>query len=310
MKRPLLILPAIIMFAHAAQAQQLFNAPQLLNPAMTGFTPADVRASFNYSTSRPYRFSPTFSSATFAADAPVLQGKLPMGDAVGIGISSTYSAFNDDVRAKNIGLSAAYHKALGKKRDQYLSLGVQGLVNTWPPRDSMAGISYPIYRAGLMYTRPLAKNAIIYGGYTFSYLGEPFNDTWESATTRTGHRLLAGVVWNANERLTLNASILAEALKPSIYYYFTAMGGYTLKPGSKNPTTIYLGGMLNYRERLSPYVGIEKHGFRLALSPHMNTGSYSRPLRVNSYEISLLWHGHFKKHSDKHKGVKPFPRIY
>lgn len=313
----MLILPATIVFAHAALAQQQFNAPQLLNPAMTGFTPADVRASFTYSASRPYRYAPTYSSATFAADAPVLQGKLPKGDAIGVGISSTYSGYNGNVNAKNIGLSAAYHKALGKKHDQYLSLGVQGLVNTWPPRDSMGRTTYPIYRAGAMYARSLAGNVSVYGGYSISRVGNPTNgEKWENTTAAqlTRHTVLAGGVWNINKRFSLNASAIIEAVEPRFVYNFTAMAGYTPNPDSKYPTTLYLGNTYNfgkgYGGMVAPYLGVEKWGFRLAVSPYMNPGLHAGPLRMNSYQVSLLWLGRFKKHSEKHKDAKPFPRIY
>lgn len=313
MKRPLLILPATLLLVHAATAQQQFNAPQLLNPAMTGFTPADVRASLSFNSNLPSWKSPAFfTNSTFAADAPILKGKLPKGDAMGIGIFSTYSSAsagdNYDYNGKSIGLSVAYHKALGRKKDQYLSAGIQGAGNSFALNwnGEYASASVYTYKAGIMYIRPISIAATFYGG--FSVAGA------ERSSLLTSSVYLGGV-WNINKRFTLNATvaggILPQAGKIEYGgYAFTAMGGYTLKPDSKNPTTIYLGGMLNYRDRLSPYVGIEKHGFRLALSPHMNTGSYSRPLRVNSYEISLLWLGHFKKHSDKHKGVKPFPRIY
>lgn len=311
MKQTLLILPAAILLANAATAQHYFNAPQLLNPAMTGFTPADVRASLNVNSNfGSWRIPAFFATNTFAADAPILKGKLPKGDAMGIGIFSSYAfssiGDNYDYTGKSIGLSAAYHKALGKKKDQYLSVGLRG--STYASALNGQEASGYVYRAGAMYTRPVSTSVTVYGGYS---LGGAVN------SRDLGHNLYVGGVWNVNKRLTLNATALMgistpppQAIAWSNEYVFTAMAGYILKPDSKNPTTIYFGGTYDYLNTLSPYVGIEKHGFRLALSPRMNVGPYSRPFRVNSYEISLMWSGHFKKHSDKQKEARPFPKIY
>jgi hypothetical protein len=115
------LLALLLVHAGLAQDAQFPIAPQTINPAMTGFTSADVRASLSYYSQSPSYSSNKHQTALLSVDAPLLRGRLPKGDALGIGVFQNFYDINTKVDVTYFGLSAAYHKALGRKRNQYVS---------------------------------------------------------------------------------------------------------------------------------------------------------------------------------------------
>ena len=112
-----------------AQAQdihfsQFYNAPLVLNPAMTGLMNYDVRVTANYrsqweSVTVPYR---TFA---VAADASVMKGFLE-DDFFGVGLMMLNDKAGDaDLRTTQIQTSFAYSKSLNGDANHYVSLGGQ-----------------------------------------------------------------------------------------------------------------------------------------------------------------------------------------
>lgn len=120
-------------FAQDIHYSQFFNAPLLLNPALTGFTPAPYRIEANYrnqwftATGNGFGKSP-YMTTSAAGDVPIKV----KNDFVGVGLLIT----NDQAGANTfstimIEASASYIKTLGKKKNHHLSAGLQlGVTNT------------------------------------------------------------------------------------------------------------------------------------------------------------------------------------
>src|SRR6218665_3926645 len=106
---------------------QYFTSPLTLNPAQTGLTQNDWRASANFRTQWYTVSDNPYISGTVAFDIPTLRGKLPEGDALGIGVLGLYDkSGTGGLQNTTVGLSVAYHKAFGVEKQHTLSLGVQG----------------------------------------------------------------------------------------------------------------------------------------------------------------------------------------
>ena len=120
-------LVSVTAFAQDIHFSQFFNAPMLLNPALTGFTPGLYRIGVNYrnqwwsATGGGFGKSPYMTTAV-AGDFPIKV----KNDAVGVGLFLA----NDQAGANTfstiiVNASGSYIKTLGKKENHRLSAGVQ-----------------------------------------------------------------------------------------------------------------------------------------------------------------------------------------
>src|SRR5690606_23429077 len=117
MKKYLFSLGIVGCMSGAALAQdihlsQYYASPLTLNPAQTGLTPRDYRVGLNYRTQN-YSFSNyPYVTGVLSYDMPILKGKLPEGDALGIGAVVFYDkAGTGSLQNVTGGLSVAYHKS-------------------------------------------------------------------------------------------------------------------------------------------------------------------------------------------------------
>ena len=91
MKKLLLGVGAAVLFAGSVSAQdvhftQYFTSPLTLNPALTGLVSDDLRFSGNYRQQWGSVSINPYVTGTVSFDIAALKGKLPEGDALGIGI--------------------------------------------------------------------------------------------------------------------------------------------------------------------------------------------------------------------------------
>src|SRR3954467_9899258 len=94
MKKSLLGVSLTVLMAGSAMAQdvhftQYFTSPLTLNPALTGLVSEDLRFAANYRTQWASVSTP-YITGTVSYDMAVLKGKLPEGDALGIGFMGLY----------------------------------------------------------------------------------------------------------------------------------------------------------------------------------------------------------------------------
>ncbi|MDB5282444.1 MAG: hypothetical protein JWO06_1519 [Bacteroidota bacterium] len=189
-------------FAQDIHYSQFFNAPLLLNPALTGFTPGLYRVGANYrnqwwsATGGGFGKSPYMTTAV-GGDFPIKV----KNDAVGVGLFLA----NDQAGANTfstimINASGSYIKTLGKKENHRLSAGFQigyttqsiatqnfqfasqfqdnTFVNTIPSNENIgkSHVGYLNLNAGLLWYGKFSDVFGMYAGTSFYNLSMPKYD--------------------------------------------------------------------------------------------------------------------------------------
>lgn len=119
---------ACFSFGQDIHLSQFFNAPQVLNPALTGYMRQDYRLNAIYR-NQWRQANATFSTIAFGADANIIPPRLK-GDKIGLGIM----AFRDQMGSETITNnsfygSLSYIKTLDAQKRHNVSIGAQiGLV--------------------------------------------------------------------------------------------------------------------------------------------------------------------------------------
>lgn len=332
MKKLLPCLAASLLAFSAAQAQdihqtQYFSSPLTLNPALTGLVRGDVRISANYRQQWGSVSSHPYTTGIVSFDMATLKGKLPEGDAVGIGVLGYYDkAGVGSLQNINVGLSVAYHKAFGSTKQHTISLGVQGVLvqksvdfnslkfedqfdastgmainptgEIFPNKD----LNYPDFNAGLMYSGRVSQHATAYIGGSVYHLTEP-SETFLSQNFNIHRRYAAylGGSFDLNQNMELYASGLYQSQASATEVMLGAAAGFILNPGHdpeyQNNTVLYLGGWYRYGDGVCPYVGFEFTKMTLGVTYDVNTSSFSPATNgQGAMEISLIFNGKINKH--------------
>lgn len=333
MKKILSGVGALLLSVSAVMAQdmhstQYFASPLTLNPAMTGLTQCDLRISANYRTQWYSVSSNPFTTATISYDMATLKGKLNNGDALGIGALLAYDrAGSGGLTNTTVGLSLAYHKALGYERKHTISLGVQGYLvqksldvtkltfeDQFDPASggtpyntnemfSNQDLTYPDFNAGLMYSGRVGDFATAYAGFSYYHMTQPVETFLNSSYAHKIHsRYTAylGGSFDLNENLVLYASGLYQQQAKASEVLLGAAVGFILNPGHdaeyQRNTILYLGGWYRYGDAVAPYVGIEWTKMKIGISYDVNLSSFTPATNGNgAYELSLIFNGCINK---------------
>lgn len=320
---------------------QYFTSPLTLNPAMTGLVAEDLRFAGNYRTQWSSVTSTPYTTATVSYDMAVLKGKLPEGDALGIGLMGLYDkAGSGGLTNTTFGLSLAYHKAFGRDRQQHISFGMQGVLvqktldfqkltfedmyNTqngslaFPTaeRFNNVNLSYPDFNAGLMYSGKVSDHVTAYIGYSYYHLTQPvesfLNDNFQIHNRQSGY---LGGAFDMNENTVLYASALYQSQASATEVVLGTAVGFILNPGhdgeyQKN-TIFYLGGWYRYGDAVIPYMSIEWSKMRLGVSYDVNMSSFTPATGgLGGYEISLIYFGRINKHERNPQYNWSCPKLY
>jgi len=111
-----------------AQAQdphfsQFYASPLLLNPALTGAFPGNLRVSGSYREQWPSIMYP-FKTGSFSIDANILHNKIGESDIVGIGLTGIFDNTNNSgLKSNTLSPSISFHKTLFKDDNATYSLG-------------------------------------------------------------------------------------------------------------------------------------------------------------------------------------------
>lgn len=332
MKKILLGVGVGVMLAASSVAQdvhftQYFTSPLTLNPAMTGLVSEDLRFAGNYRTQWPTVTSTPYTTATLSYDMATLKGKLPEGDALGLGLMGLYDkSGSGGLTNTTFGLSLAYHKAFGYDRRQHISLGVQGyyvqksidyakltfedmydngngtLAYQSHERFTSGSLSYTDVNLGAMYSGRVTDHVTAYLGYSYYHLTQPVETFLGNNTHQIHprHTVYLGGSFDMNENTVLYASGLYQSQASASEYLIGTAVGFILNPGhdpeyQKN-TIFYLGGWYRYGDAIAPYVGLEWSKMRLGVSYDVNVSSFTPATSsVGAYEISLLYFGAINK---------------
>jgi len=120
---------AVTSNAQTSHFSQFYSTPLLINPAATGLTAGPYRLAANYRTQWSGAGSP-YRSLTFSGDAQIMNGLLPEGNRLGLGLTIVNDkTMEGAVQANALGVSAGYHVALDAEDVQTLSVGFQGSYN-------------------------------------------------------------------------------------------------------------------------------------------------------------------------------------
>jgi type IX secretion system PorP/SprF family membrane protein len=321
---------------------QYFTSPLTLNPAMTGLVADDLRFSANYRSQWASVSPNPYQTASISFDIATLKGKLPEGDALGVGMLGFYDkSGSGGLVNTTIGGSLAYHKAFGRDRLQHISFGAQGMLvqkninfakltfedmynngngtlayQTSEKFDN-ADLTYPDFNLGAMYSGQVADNITFYLGYSQYHLTQPVETFLGDDTSRIHRRHTAyiGGSFDMNPNTVLYASAIFQQQAGAREIALGAAVGFVLNPEhdeefQKN-TIFYLGGWYRYQDAVSPYVGIEWSKMRIGISYDVNISSFTPATRSNgAYEISLIYFGRINKRERNPNYNWSCPKLY
>lgn len=344
MKKLILGVSAMVLMANSLSAQdihytQYFTSPLTLNPALTGLTQCDLRLSANYRVQWASVSANPYRTGMIGYDMAVLKGKLPQGDALGIGIMGLYDKSGlGGLQNTTVAFSLAYHKAFGKQKQHNISLGVQAMLvqksidfaklkfedqfdpnsggTPYPTSEVIAqSLSYPDFNAGIMYTGRLSEHATGYAGFSYYHLTQPV-ETFMSSNHQIHSRqtFTLGGSFDLNENLVLYASGLYQSQAAASEIVLGAAIGFILNPGNdpeyQKNTILYLGGWYRYADAISPYVGFEWSKMKLGVSYDINVSSFTPATGgAGAYEISLIYNGCINKGGSEPSYKVPCPKF-
>ncbi len=323
------------LFAQDVHFSQYFTSPLTLNPALTGLTQCDVRVAANYRVQWASVSANPYTTGTISYDMSAMKGKLPEGDALGIGIIGLYDKSGSGALTnETVGLSLAYHKALGIEKQHTISIGIQGVMvqksidyskltfeDQYDPstgatyttngnintlnltRETFNGneMTYADYNAGIMYSGHVSEHATAYAGLSFYHITQPV-ETFMSGNHQIHARTSAylGGSFDLNENIVLYSSALYQSQASASEVLLGSALGFVLNPGhdmefQKN-TIFYVGGWYRYGDAISPYVGFAWAKMQFGFSYDVNFSSFTPATSGNGgWELSLIFNGCINK---------------
>ncbi len=305
---------------------QYFTSPLTLNPAMTGLIAEDLRFAANYRSQWSSVSTNPYTTASVSFDMAILKGKLPEGDALGIGFMGLYDkSGSGGLTNTTMGGSLAYHKAFGREREQHLSFGIQmnmvqktidvsklvfedmynvtsGTVsNTTSANISSPSISYPDFNGGIMYSGKIADKAQGYFGYSYYHLTQPtesfMKDVHQIHNRQTAYM---GASFDVSSNTILYTSALYQSQASATEVLLGTAVGFILNPNHdeeymKN-TIFYLGAWYRYNDAFAPYVSIEWAKVRVGLSYDVNVSHFAPATHgLGAYELSIIFLGRINR---------------
>lgn len=332
MRKILLSAMAVATTSIAALAQdvhftQYFTSPLTLNPAQTGLTPSDWRASANFRTQWYSVSNNPYISGAAAFDMPLLRGKLPEGDALGVGLLFLYDKSGTGGLQNLTGsFSLAYHKSFGSQKQHTLSLGIQGsLVQKsinfdklkfgdqlnpsmpeayLPTAESFgnADLTYPDFNAGLMYTGRINEKSTFYAGFSYYHLTTPeerFLNSGTSATINARYTGYMGGSFQVNDNVVMYLSGMYQKQGPAYEVLVGGAVGFILNPMHdeyKRNTIFYLGSWYRFGDAIAPYIGFEWSKMQIGFSYDVTVSKAQNMTGgQGAYEVSVIYNGLINK---------------
>ena len=345
MRRSLLGL-CLLLLSCSAMAQdvhftQFFTSPLTLNPALTGLVPDDLRFAANYRQQWASVSKNPYVTGTVSFDMAMLKGKLPEGDAMGLGVMALYDkSGTGGLQNTTMAFSFAYHKGFGRDKLQHLSIGGQAYLvqkkldfNLLTFEDEInpstgiaqyqssqskinADLSYPDFNVGAMYTGKLSTTSTAYAGLSYYHLTQPvesfINDNHQIHARTTAY---LGGSFDLNERTVLYTSGLYQSQASAIEVLMGAAFGFVMNPGHdleyERNTVFYLGGWYRYNDAVCPYVAIEWSHMRVGLSYDVNVSAFTPATKgAGAMELSLLYFGRINRHERTPNYSWSCPKLY
>lgn len=300
---------------------QFYASPLLLNPALTGAFPGNVRASGSYREQWPSIMYP-FKTGSFSIDGNILHDKIGESDIFGIGLTGIFDNTNNGgLKSNTLSPSISFHKTLYKDDNATYSIGggfmasmntkildysklvfgqqltPQGYDSNLPTGENKNGftsVSFD-YSAGLVYSAISEDDSYYIGGSVF-HLNQPkenLNGTTHQIIPRyvvhAGGSFLSGT----SNRLYLSSVYMkAETYTELIFgavYGLGLLNTYSYD-NQKNDITVLAGVWYRYKDAVIPYIGIEVGNVRGGLSYDVNVSSLHAASNLKGgFELSMSY---------------------
>lgn len=298
---------------------QFYASPLLLNPALTGAFPGNLRVSGSYREQWPSIMYP-FKTGSFSIDANILHDKIGEGDIFGIGLTGIFDNTNNGgLKSNTLSPSVSFHKTLYKDENATYSIGGGFMASmntkildyskfvfgaqltpdgynpnlpTGESKNGFTSVSFD-YSAGLVYSAISEDNSYYIGGsvYHVNKPKENFNGTTHIVIPRyvvhAGGSFLSGT----SNRLYLSSVYMkAESYSELIFgavYGLGLLNTYSYD-NEKNDITVLAGLWYRYKDAVIPYVGIEVGSLRGGLSYDVNVSQLNPASNLKGgFELSV-----------------------
>ena len=332
--RKLFILTVAVFVSFFAQAQdphfsQFFASPLTLNPAFTGKFDGQFRLAANHRDQWP-SIPKAYVTTSASVDFGLLKNKIPEGDVFGIGISALSDQSADAALKLNYGsLSLSYHKALDENGYNTIGAGFQTTYSsaildfsklTFEDQLTQNGFTgttaenlsngsnqnYVDVNAGLLYSGSSDGMNNFYLGLSIYHINRPnlsfIDKVWNLSPRMTIH---GGGTFPLNDMLSVNASAIHQIQNKASETLIGGALSANLNNDADNPTNVYFGSWIRFKDAIIPYVGIEVNGLRIGASYDVNTSSLKAATSSKGgSEFSLI----YVKKAAQSKGV-PCPKF-
>ncbi|WP_207495650.1 PorP/SprF family type IX secretion system membrane protein [Aridibaculum aurantiacum] len=302
---------------------QYFNAPLLVNPANTGFTPdGDYRFGINYRTqwaaiSNPYKTFSAFGDVQLFGDrfedGWVGVGGALMRDVAGSGNLTSTRAFGSVAYHQAVGLgslfSAGFNLGYVNKRVDFTKLTFDNQWNgkffdiTVPTGEGFINnqVNYFTLQAGLNYAYFPTENAYFNVGLSASHINRPRESFFDGsvADERLSPRYTAFIngSFRAGEQWIVNPNVYVSKMATA---YETVAGVNAQRDLSGDGSTqLIMGAYYRLNDAIIPMVGFQVNGYRLTFN-YDATASGLSPYNGTrgAYEISIIKQGMINTNSD------------
>lgn len=292
----------VISFARAQDPHfsQFFSSPLTLNPAFTGKFDGLWRLAVNHRDQWP-SIPKAYVTSSASFDFPVLKTRIPDGDVFGVGFSGVSDASANNQLKLNYGsLSLSYHKALDEDGYNTIGAGFQGTYSSMvldvskllfednltqngfdpvarPTSETFnngTNQSYLDVNAGLLYSGSTDGQNNYYLGVSMYHINRPkvsFKDkNWYLSGRVTVH---AGGTIPLSDVVSLNASAIHQIQNKASETTIGAAVQLAANNDASNPTNVYVGSWVRFKDAIIPYIGLEVNGLRIGASYDVNVSS-------------------------------------
>jgi type IX secretion system PorP/SprF family membrane protein len=332
--RKLVILSGALLLSFFLRAQdphfsQFFSSPLTLNPAFTGKFDGQVRLAANHRDQWP-SIPKAYVTTSASVDFSILKNKIPDGDVFGIGISGLSDQSADAALKLNYGsLSMSYHKSFDENGYSTVGAGFQATYSsalldftklTFEDQLTQNGFTgttsetlsngnnqnYIDVNAGVLYSGSSNGTNNYYLGASVYHINRPnlsfIDKIWNLSPRLTIH---GGGSFPVTDILTLNASAIHQVQNKASETLIGAALSANVNSDKENPSSVYLGSWIRFKDAIIPYIGIEVGGLRIGASYDINTSSLkAATLSRGGSEFSLI----YIKKTAQTKGI-PCPKF-
>lgn len=313
-----LVLITQMSFGQDVHFSQYYNAPLLLNPAMTGLISEDLRVSTNYRNQWGTVTAP-YETMAVSADFSILKGFL-YDDFVGVGLMIMNDKAGDlNLRNTQAQLSLSYSKALNGDGTQYITAGVQGGVVQQafdanallfdsqfngsiidPSINSGEVIDRPNFfygdlSAGLAWYYVPSDDYSFYFGIAMAHLNRPniSFDSSEEDRLKSRTTVHAGMEFPFTESLSFVPQIVLINQGPHTETTVGSLLKFSAHPDygqDYKQTAVYIGSMFRLGDAIIPMLRFDFNEFSVTASYDVNTSTLSNASRGNGgFELSLAY---------------------